>query len=528
MRNVTYILVFVMVMTAMVGCGESAEQKAGSQLQSKIQEATRHFGRAAGLLGVTPIPADVTEPVPTINPKVLPALADAARTLTEALSEATDAPDSPKATAHGLLAEIHLAEGAYHGAVANDATSGTNDLIRLAERKIDLATNMTSLEAFCGELASLDTAAAAALLTRMRSERETEAAKVGQLTERSANLAARSEQIQKVGEEARQGGGELRMKIRTAVGVDKLELDARASAMEAKYEQAGSELGAVQVDQANVAEELKIVSSRLARLSERADLSARGLASLQTRSQMLEKRRMELLVQRKAVCEELAALATEVGAGFAGSAKAFDAGLGSYRKASRANDASLRSLRDLKAKAREMSGRDSPMKSIIDEMSGRGMMAAATARKGDIALADADAQRRFLMAYRRVAGFTNRAKATCAAAGVTAATELQVALAAVDDLDSRQEEADEKYGVAADAYADVASKMLTGAPDNTRATKWMYQGFQARALLGRYRLTGDGVYRQDGLKLVTEVLTDHQGDPAFAPVRQTARDLAAG
>jgi len=537
-QKVAYLFVVAILAAAIAGCSEKPETRAAEDIRAQVDVARRHFLRAAGLMGVSPTdltPADE-------QAQVLDALNDAEKVLTEALSTHTDATDAGKAPANSMLGEVRLAMAGYHGILARERTSIVDDLLlqlqseaargqALAAVGEALQTLTERTNAPDGDEASAR-AAAKVLQEQAKARQIAAKQKVDQLRATRNDLTKQIEDAIPATETQRRSAGELRRQNRAAMGTEKLELDEKASAAEAVVEAGEAKISTLQLQAEHNAAQLALAEAELAAVMGQMTALTEFVDSLDSRGEDVKKYRSELAELIAKAEQNLTKLAAELAGKYADASEQFQSALTACEQAARANNQAIRALQDQRRAAADVKNDNpkSPMAPLLDSMASTDRLGGVTARKGDIAFAAGETGRQLLQLQARVAHVADQVAGVCESAGITGPAALNTAASSLKALTDIADRADSDYGAAVDAYNKVAVGMLKG--KSVRETKWLYQQAQARALLGRYRLSalrgqGNREYLDGARSYIEGVLTGHEGDPTYLPAQQILEAINA-
>ncbi|MFW6145978.1 MAG: hypothetical protein ACOC7R_01440 [Planctomycetota bacterium] len=531
-----------MVASLFVGCGGSPETEADAELRAAIDVARRHYLRAAGAMGVlteaaTPDPAAVVRE----NAEVFDALDEADKALTAALTAAGSAGREVRARAQRLLADVRMAAAEYRDLLVRGRTAAlTAQQARVAaeaERLGRLAAQAGALRTFVELSGGPDPDSARPVAARLKAEITERLddldGRLATLRDRATQIRREIETLQTLAERKQTQATALRQQILTTDGVMVLELDERASALEAEVEKAEGEIAMQEVALEDVTaeiEQFQLQRETAAQLLASLDAWMNGLADRReiVRSQA-DDLQQRVATQQEALASVADALADQVVALLAEGEAALEAG----RKAADANAKAVTLLRQLQreAQATKVDQSNSPMMPVLETLSSQGLLAPVTAQAGDVALVRASLQHHRVEVHTDLVRLRERVDGLCRQAGLSGPEGLARAVEAGADINTFAEQADQQYQAAEKAFNDVAGRMLARSPVNTKDTEWRYRGAQARALYGRYQLAvlrddpEAATYRKSATTLVKDLLEGHQGDAAYASIEQIARGL---
>ncbi len=543
MHKVAYPLICMTVASLLAGCGESATTQADAELAAAIDTAQQQYLRAVGAMGVLPETTD-TDPQGAVgeNPEVFEALADAEKTLTAALTANADAGRETRARAGQLLTDVHMAAADYHdllmGRRSAAVAAAQARVADEAERVERLAARTEAMRTFVALSDGPDPDSARPKAAELKAGTVQRLAdldgRLASLREQAVQIDGRIDTLRALAQEKQTEAAALRRELPAATGMMRLELDERASALEAEVEKAEGEIAMEEVDREEIAsaiDQLQVQRRTAEDLAASLDAWMNGLAD---RRAVIRAYAAELQDRLAVQAKDLATEADDLADRFAALLAEGEAVLAAADKAGSANTRATALLRQLQQEAqaakREQAG--SPMAPLLESMSSQGRLAAVTRQAGDVAMLKASVQHHLVQAHLDLVHLTRRVDGLCRQAGLSAPKRLIEIAEADEKIKTFAEQADQHYQAADKAFNDVAERMLTGAPVNTRTTEWIYRGAQARALYGRYRLAvlrndaeAAGSHRQSASALVETLLQEHRGDPDYAPIEQIARSL---
>ena len=522
MRTTLFLAACVGLAVAIAGCGESAEKRAADEIARQVDLSRRHYLRAAGLMSEPLLPDETTGMTPVSKAEVLGALNQAEQGLTKAVAAAGDATRIGKAPAQSLLAEIRLAKARYHAHAVRGRLRRSRARINAAESKLEAIVGLVGLGELNEKLGAMDDSDLIGRRDRIRAERSALLAETERLSRDRQALTGQIETLTGKYDAERALAAQRRAASEEAEGAKVLELLTEAEKVEGRINEIGGQIGDLRLSVEDLDHKLKRtemalsgMQPELASIDERVDRT-------KLRAKENNDRGRRLLAEAGAKSKDLAEEVDGAAKEFAEAVEHCLEAIAACEQAAKANQSALLGVEEARRLARQVVAEDgkSGVKPILDWMGRKGRKLAPKAQQAHIALTLADLQAELLEAADPVRAFAEKIKATRQVQGAEAISQ------AFDEALKRVADGPKRVAVAREEYdkASMAFKQAQGL--DAAATKWIYQGGEAQAQFGLYRLSvyqnePDEAFRNSARSLIDDVLKEYPDKPDFlGPIYQ--------
>lgn len=512
MRTIKILLVAMTGAAVLCGCGDSQSQQASRDLLEEVRQVQDQYAQALALMSNAvfrsdsrdiPLVKPLEGPIPRqgqpvtvlpVHPQVVTILAEAQTRLRNAMTRHSNALPADLALANALMGQIQMLQAQYQLRLADAAGQQVLASMAGASGAISLLSFEADQAAFWAHLGQLDEPQILEELRQAQQKQQQIAQQAQDLQQQIQQLCQQRDALYQTNAELTSRARQLRIDSQLASGRKGLELAQQAIQIEADANRNELEAASLDFRQERLGTQWAELDGQIQSFQARQELAQGVLKNIeQSRAQ-----RQQIQAQQR---QQVAGLQEQVNSSMVQLDQALDR-LGAHqRQAGQFYEAAAAAFKLAQAK-----------KGAADAML---LSQEASAR---MALAELEARQSRLGA--EVSALADRAAATRQAAASAVSAQPAAAPVALDypptDRQELAQQAQQNYQTAAQLYQRAMSPV-------SASLRWVYQGQQAAAYLGLYRLTGDVEALDNARRVLSEALQGRQASPYLAPVHGLSR-----